>query len=162
MTTIQTNGRDVYRETMARVCTPVTIVTALDGNRPHGTTVSAFTALSASPPMIMVALDERSDLLQIVRETGRFGVHALSQEQGALAMRFATKGQDKFESVPWTLEHQVPRLTQCSAFLACDVDRLVVGGDHVVAFAHVVSADHSEAPPLTYYMRSFGTHAHAG
>ncbi len=46
-----------FRDVMAGVCTPVTVVTALDGDRPHGTTVSAFASLSMAPPMVLVALD---------------------------------------------------------------------------------------------------------
>jgi flavin reductase (DIM6/NTAB) family NADH-FMN oxidoreductase RutF len=49
---------------MADVCTPVAVVTTLRGDRPHGTTVSAFASLSMSPPMVLVSLDLRSDLLR--------------------------------------------------------------------------------------------------
>jgi Flavin reductase like domain len=37
---------------MGEVCTAVTVVTAMDGNRPHGTTVSAFSSLSLDPPLV--------------------------------------------------------------------------------------------------------------
>ncbi|GAA2691270.1 hypothetical protein GCM10010400_65620 [Streptomyces aculeolatus] len=43
--------RAAFTEVMAAVPTPVSVVTAIDGDRPHGTTVSAFTSLSLNPPM---------------------------------------------------------------------------------------------------------------
>ncbi|WP_328847686.1 flavin reductase [Streptomyces sp. NBC_00258] len=47
------------------------MVTALDGDRPHGTTVSAFASHSLTPPMVLVSLDNRSQLLALIRRTGQ-------------------------------------------------------------------------------------------
>jgi flavin reductase (DIM6/NTAB) family NADH-FMN oxidoreductase RutF len=145
---------------MASVCAPVTIVTAVDGQRPHGTTVSAFSSLSLDPPLIMVALDNGSDLLAIVRETKRFGVNLLSHRQDELALRFAKKGPDKFDGIHWRAEHGVPRLADASGWLACELRDLADGGDHVIAVAHVLAAQPSAHAPLVYHNRQFGTHSH--
>jgi len=149
---------ETFREVMAGVCTPVSVITALDGGRPHGTTVSAFASLSMAPPMVLVSLDRGSDLLAVVRATGRFGVNVLSRSQHALASAFARKGADKFDGVPWTLDCGVPRIEGAPGWLACEVTRLVPGGDHVVAMGTVVEAETRPADPLTYHSRTFGTH----
>src|ERR1700685_4834543 len=91
------HGRDevdapVFRDALARVPAPVTVVTSHVDRRPHGTTVSAFSSLSLEPPMILVSLDQRSDLLKIITDTGRFGVHVLEVGQQSLATAFARKG----------------------------------------------------------------------
>ncbi|HEY1665807.1 MAG TPA: flavin reductase family protein, partial [Trebonia sp.] len=86
----------VFRDTLARVPTPVTVVTSHIDRRPHGTTVSAFSSLSLEPPMILVSLDQNSDLLKIIEESGRFGVNVLASGQQSLATTFARKGDDKF------------------------------------------------------------------
>ena len=148
-----------FREVMASVCTPVSVVTALDGDRPHGTTVSAFTSLSLDPPMVLVALDRGSDLLAIVARTGRFGLNVLGGAQSALALTFARKGSAKFTGVPWDVEGGVPRIPGAGGFLACAVDDLVEGGDHVVVLGGVLAAETVAGPPLTYHGRVFGTHA---
>ncbi|KID28709.1 conserved protein of DIM6/NTAB family [Prauserella sp. Am3] len=155
-----------FRDVMAGVCTPVSVVTAMDaaggtsppGTRPHGTTVSAFASLSMEPPMVLAALDRRSDLLALLAPGVGFGVNVLGSDQSELAVRFAGKGKDKFAGVDWTSADGLPRLTGAPGWLACRVDRLVDGGDHVIALGHVVSADRTDAPPLTYHARSFGTH----
>lgn len=85
-----------FRDAMAGVCTAVSVVTAMDGERPHGTTVSAFASLSMAPPMVLVALDRGSELLALVRAEGRFGLNVLGADQASCAARFARKGQDKF------------------------------------------------------------------
>lgn len=147
-----------FREVMSRVCTPVAVVTSFDDGRPHGTTVSAFTSLSMEPPMVLVSLDRRSDLLAIIRDSGRFGLNVLAHQQAELAMRFARKGTDKFDGVDWTADAGVPRLDGVSGWLACTTASLVDGGDHVIALGNVVATALAAADPLTYHARIFGTH----
>ncbi|WP_457590139.1 flavin reductase family protein [Gordonia aurantiaca] len=143
---------------MARVCTPVAVITAFDDERPHGTTVSAFTSLSMGPPMILVSLDRGSDLLGIIRRTGEFGVNVLAHDQADIAMRFARKGADKFHGVSWHESARVPRIHGSAGWLACTTETLVDGGDHVVVLGNIVETGVTPAPPLTYHDRVFGTH----
>lgn len=148
-----------FRDVMGGVCTPVTVVTALDGDRPHGTTVSAFTSLSMTPPMVLVALDRGSDLLAVVREQRRFGVNILGHGQDELALAFARKGTDKFDGIEWSLSAGTPRINGAPGWVACAAADLVDGGDHVVVLGHVEDADRTDHPPLTYHRRTFGTHS---
>ncbi len=151
---------DRFREVMAGVATPVSVVTSMADGLPHGTTVSAFASLSMDPPMVLVSLDRGSDLLALVRESGRFGVNVLGSTQSALALAFARKGgTGKFNGVRWDVDHDLPRLPGAPGWLACDVATLVEGGDHVVALGTVVAAETLDGPPLTYHGRVFGTHA---
>ena len=151
--------QSAFREVMSKVCTPVAVVTALAGERPHGTTVSAFASLSMTPPMVLVSLNRRSDLLAIVCDTGRFGLNVLAGEQSALAVAFARKGADRFAEVDWEIDTDVPRISGAGGFVACAVAQLTKGGDHVIALGNVRSASVLPARPLTYHDRAFGTYA---
>ena len=149
-----------FRAVMAGVATPVSVVTTLAGGRPHGTTVSAFASLSMEPPMVLVSLDRKSELLSLVRESQRFGVNVLGSDQSELALAFARKGgTGKFNGVRWEVDNDLPRLPGAPGWLACDVETLVDGGDHVVALGLVVAAETTEGQPLTYHSRVFGTHS---
>lgn len=151
---------DAFRDAMAAVCTPVTIITTTDGGHPFGSTVSAFASLSVDPPMVLVALDRKSELLSVISSTRRFGVNVLAHHQAALAVNFAAKGgAAKFENVRWAADHELPRLPEAGAFLACAVTEFVDGGDHVVLLGLVRSVTPGEGRPLTYHGRAFGTHA---
>ncbi|WP_033288204.1 flavin reductase family protein [Amycolatopsis jejuensis] len=149
---------DAFLDVMAAVPTPVSVVTAMDGTRPHGTTVSAFASLSLDPPMVLVALDRGSDLLKIVREQRRCGLNVLACAQSDLAKVFARKGAAKFTGVRWYSEDGLPRLDGVCGWLSCNVADLVDGGDHVVALGTVISAQVGNPAPLTYHAREFGTH----
>lgn len=149
-----------FRDVMAGVATPVSVITALSADGlPHGTTVSAFASLSMSPPMVLVSLDRGSDLLALIRDTGRYGVNVLGSTQSALALSFARKGPDKFADVDWDNDHGLPRLPGAPGWLACEVASLVDGGDHVIALGTVLAAGTADGAPLTYHSRIFGTHS---
>jgi flavin reductase (DIM6/NTAB) family NADH-FMN oxidoreductase RutF len=151
--------QDAFREVMASVCTPVSVVTAMSGDLPHGTTVSAFASLSMNPPMVLVSLDLGSELLAVVRQTGRFGLNVLGNGQSTLALTFARKGgAAKFADVPWEVEAGVPRIPGAGGFLVCSVAQLVPGGDHVIVLGDVLDARAAQGQPLTYHARVFGTH----
>lgn len=148
-----------FRRAMAGVCTPVSVVTTIElFAQPYGTTVSAFTSLSMSPPMVLVSLDASSSLLGLIERTGSFGVNVLAADQAELALRFATRAPGRFTGVAWTREHGAARLGGASAWLACTVDDIVEGGDHRILLGNVVAAEATDLEPLTYHARTFGTH----
>ncbi|MBO4253329.1 flavin reductase family protein [Streptomyces griseorubiginosus] len=151
--------QSAFRETMAVVCTPVAVVTTRWQGLPYGTTVSAFTSLSMEPPMVLVSLDRRSQLLTALRASGTFGVNILGSAQAAVAAHFARKGgTGKFADVAWLDDSGLPRLPDVTGFVNCRVASLVDGGDHLVVLGEVMAADSTASPPLTYHNREFGTH----
>ncbi|WP_224389996.1 flavin reductase family protein [Pseudonocardia sp. ICBG1293] len=150
--------QSAFRTAMAGVCTPVSVITSVADGRPHGTTVSAFTSLSMSPPMVLVSLDAGSDLLALVRRTGTFGVNVLGVGQAGLALRFARKGADGFDDVTWSEQGGAARLAGSAAWVGCRVARIHDGGDHLVVLGDVLTVASSDLDPLTYHARTFGTH----
>lgn len=144
---------------MAAVCSPVSVVTTTVDGAAYGTTVSAFTSLSMAPPMVLVSFDNGSQSLHAIRATRTFGLNVLSSGQAAYALAFAKKGgAEKFDSCAWSMHEGVPRLDDVCAFLRCEVEAIVNGGDHRIVLGRVVLAEVLDAAPLTYHNRSFGTH----
>jgi flavin reductase (DIM6/NTAB) family NADH-FMN oxidoreductase RutF len=149
-----------FRDLMAGVCAPVTVVTTMADGAPHGATVSSFASLSLDPPLVSVAFDRGSTLLGQVRTTGRFGVNVLGVHQDELAMVFARRGLDRFAGVDWHVDAGLPRLTDALSWLDCDLHQTVEAGDHLMLFGLVRSAGRRHGtPPLVYADRTFGTHS---
>jgi flavin reductase (DIM6/NTAB) family NADH-FMN oxidoreductase RutF len=148
---------DLFRAAMCQIATPVVVVTAVSEERPHGTTVGAFTSLSLDPLMISVALDRQSELLAKLRDAERFGVNVLASGQQALATTFSKKSPDKFASVDWRPDAGLPRLPGCAVWLVCRTGELVDGGDHVVVLGTVEHAEVDQRSPLVYHDRAFST-----
>ena len=150
-----------FRSVMSIVCSQVVIATALVDSRPHGTTVTAFASLSLEPPLISVALDVNSQLLQQVRLGQGIGINMLARGQEQLAIQCAGKGPDKFAAASWSVSGGLPRIDDVAGWLACAVDDEILLGDHVLVVARVLAAEVSSPAqaPLVYAGRAFGTHS---
>src|SRR5438552_16485845 len=80
---------DTFRKVMGHFATGVTVVTALEGERPWGITVNALSSVSLEPPLVMVALDRRRKITPTVRAAGRYAVNVMGEDQQAIADCFA-------------------------------------------------------------------------
>ncbi len=147
-----------FREAMAHVSAPVTVITTVVDGVPYGSTVSAFASLSVNPPMVLLALDNRGALIHHVRASGRIGINVLSSAQAGLAVRFATRGlPDRFADIDWHLDDGLPRIDGATAWLRCDRITFEPGGDHTVMLGTVSAAETTDVDGLTYYQRRFGS-----
>src|SRR6476469_10883721 len=151
-----------FRRVLGHFVTGVTVVTALDGDRPFGITVNALSFVSLDPPLVMVALDRRRFLTPIVRAAGRYAVNILSEDQQALSDCFAgapvEPGREDFCGASWQPgETGLPLLDGAIATLECTVVETFSAGDHDLFIGRVDSlAQHrADIPPLLYYRRHY-------
>lgn len=150
-----------FRDAMGNVAAAVSVVTTLSGpsgDRPHGATVSAFASLSMDPPMLLVSLQETSRLLALLTPGSHLGVNVLAAHQRDLALRFASRREDRFGDLDWVPRDGSPALAGAHAWVGTRVARLVPAGDHTLVLADVLAASCGEPTPLTYWRRTFGTH----
>jgi flavin reductase (DIM6/NTAB) family NADH-FMN oxidoreductase RutF len=153
---------EAFKRLMGSVCSHVCVVTTMVDAHPYGTTVTAFCSLSLRPPMIVVALDRGSRLLQAVNVTRQLGVNLLSDDQSDLAAGFATKSDNKFEAVRWHVsQDNLPSLEGNAGWLSCRVRDQVNGGDHDLLLCDVVETKPASTArrPLVYCGGVFGTHS---
>jgi flavin reductase (DIM6/NTAB) family NADH-FMN oxidoreductase RutF len=153
----------LFRDVLASFPAGVVIVTAMDADRrPLGLTVSAFCSVSAVPALICVCVDAGSNTLPAIRRSGAFTVNILAAGREDLALRFASKRTDKFDTVDWrpaSLDRGGPILTSDSAaHLVCTVDREVGAGDHSLFLGEAIEAGvQADHPPLLYHRRGFAS-----
>lgn len=148
---------DEFREVIGHFASGVTVVTALDGGEPFGTTASAVASLSLEPPMLLVCMNRSSRTGQAIDRSGRFGVSILAEGQSEIAERFARKGSD-FEGIPLRRgSWGEPLLSEALATLECRVAERVAGGTHTVFIAEVDRASaRTGGAPLAYFRGMFG------
>ncbi|MGH3072021.1 MAG: flavin reductase family protein [Gaiellaceae bacterium] len=142
------------RRLMSRWATGVAVVTSRDDSGPRGATTNALTSLSLDPLLVLVALDHGSNTLRAVRNSRRFCINVLSAGQEELARRFATKasGEEKLAGVPHELVDGVPVLAGSLAWLACDLDEELEGGDHTILLGRPLAAGTDDAVrPLLFF-----------
>jgi 3-hydroxy-9,10-secoandrosta-1,3,5(10)-triene-9,17-dione monooxygenase reductase component len=155
-------GSDVFRLVMGHFVTGVTVVTALDGERPFGITVNALSSVSLDPALVMVALDRRRFLTPIVRAAGRYAVNVLSEEQQALSDCFAgapvNPGREDFCGAAWHPGATgLPLLDGAIATLECTVVQTFSAGDHDLFIGRVDALFNApqHPMPLLYYRRRY-------
>ncbi|HMR49533.1 MAG TPA: flavin reductase family protein [Arachnia sp.] len=147
---------DAFRESMARVPAPVTVITTSIDGVAYGVTVSAFASLSVDPPMVFFALDNRGSMVDHLRRAGRAGVNLLGAGQAPAAIAFARKDlPDRFSGVDWAFDHDLPRLSGIAAWLRCDRLEFTPGGDHTIVLATISAAEPLGDVSLSYHLRRF-------
>jgi len=159
---------DVFRKVMGHFVTGVSVVTALDRDRPFGITVNALSSVSLQPPLVMVALDRRRFLTPLVRADGRYAVNILGEDQQALSDCFAgapvTPGREAFCGAAWHPGSAgLPLLDGAIATLECTVVQTFSAGDHDLFIGRVdtLGAGDPEVMPLLYYRRRYLRIEHA-
>lgn len=163
MTTPSADPARVFRDTIGRFATGVTIVTAIGPDGPAGMTTNAVTSLSLDPLLLIVCFEARSRTLDVVRATRRFAVNVLRAGDEELATVFASKrvGPEKFETLTdraWSEAHGVPVLDRALAWIVCELRHLLPGGDHEIGVGEVVGTGVGEpGEPLVFYRGDYTT-----
>lgn len=150
------------RTAMGHFATGVTVVTALDGERPQGITVNALASVSLEPALVMIALDRKRFIVPTIDGSRRYAVNILTEDQQWLSDCFAganvSPNRDAFCGAAWhagTLG--LPILEGAIASLECVVEDVVPVGDHRLYVARVEACEEHDAgaPPLLYHRRRY-------
>ncbi len=153
------SARDAFVRTMRRVASSVAVV-ATDGPAGcHGATVSAFSSVSADPPMILVCLRTGSRIAEAVAANGNLCVNVLPHDRHDLANRFAGRDdhlvEDRFSGVDYLgVEGAAPEIDGATIFSG-SVAQIVAAGSHSIFICHVLSVREGTAAPLAYLDGSY-------
>ena len=147
---------ELFRNTLSKFCTGVTIVTAKNQDGVHGLTVNAFSSVSLDPPLILVCIQKNGLAHSFLCDCEAFVVNILSTEQKELSDRFANPRLDsdaRFRDSAFEVsEKGIPILTGNLGHLECRVVDQIEGGDHTIFIGQVENADFSDGKqPLLFY-----------
>ncbi len=139
----------------------VTVVTAQAEDGPKGITVSSFTSVSLSPPLVLVSIAKGSLLHDLLRESASFAVNFLAEDQKSVSDRFAgrTQAKDRFEGLKFRRGVTgSPLIDGVRAVIECKTWQVYEGGDHSVIVGEVVAAKALNSKrPLVYYAQQYTT-----
>jgi flavin reductase (DIM6/NTAB) family NADH-FMN oxidoreductase RutF len=147
-----------FRRACGRFATGVTIATVLDAQgAPHGLTVNSFSSVSLEPPLILICLGHAVTIIDAFRSATHFGINVLTENQRDLSDRFARRGLDRFDGIPWERgAHGVPLLPGVLAALELRIHQRIVSGDHDILVGLMVTSRVAEGSPLLYYASNYG------
>lgn len=148
-----------FRNAMSQFASGVTIVTTRDADgKPWGFTASAFSSLSLDPPLCLVCLERKAESFAAFETADSMSISILATGQDEIAMRFATRGADKFSPTPTTdgETNGDPLIDGALAQVECAIQDRLDGGDHIILVGKVLKAKTVDTQPLLHYNRSFG------
>ena len=140
----------LFRDAMGKFATGITIVSINDNNEYRGMTVNAFMSISLNPKLIAVSIDENAGMYDKLKNTTKFGVSMLKEEQRDLSMIFARQ-KEKDREIEFIVRDDVPVIKDALATLSCEVDQKVKAGDHLILIAKVTDITIQDGSPILYY-----------
>ncbi len=154
-----TDQRDPVRQLRGRLPVPVTIITAGEGSKRAGLTVSSLIAAEGDPGLVYCLLGPETNLLQAIEDSGRFIVHVCEQQHREISDVFAEIRPNPgglFAGHPFQETGYGPHLEGFGSYAYCSLrdtreesfSVLVVGRvDDVVV--------HDLTDPLTYFRGAY-------
>ncbi|MGB5810882.1 MAG: flavin reductase family protein [Polyangiales bacterium] len=143
-----------FRDVLRNWASGVTVVTTRAGDKMHGMTVSAFSSVSADPPLVLVCANQSSTTHEVIQKGGLFTVNILAAHQAEVSNLFAsTEHEDtRLETVAWSEGVTgAPLIDEALACLECSVQSAHEEGSHTIYVGLVEAAHTNDAKPLLYY-----------
>ncbi|WP_306316930.1 flavin reductase family protein [Streptomyces sp. CC224E] len=152
------------RRAMGVFATGVTVVTGLDPQGdPVGFACQSFASVSLDPPLVLFCADHRGRAWPRIRDTGRFCVNVLAEEQSGLCERFGSSRGAKFEGLGWDLSRWgTPALRGVLMRAHAEVVDVRATGDHDVVIGRVLGLETEDGRrPMLFFRGHFGVEAEA-
>jgi flavin reductase (DIM6/NTAB) family NADH-FMN oxidoreductase RutF len=140
-----------FRRTLGMFATGVTVLTTRTQEQVHGMTANAFMSVSLRPPLVLVSVDRRARMSNLLHEGTRFGVNVLAADQAALSDHFARRSVEEGTEPRFELVHDTPLVEGALAHLVARVVRSYWGGDHSLFLGQVEYAHYGEGEPLLFH-----------
>jgi len=151
--------RDDFLAAMAKVASPVALITTGTLQNPVGLTATATCSLSADPPSVLICINKSASTHDELLRHQTFAVNFLLADHGDLAARFARKDVDRFAGETWAaLATGVPVLLSAGVALDCRLHATIDAFSHSILIGTVLSilTDGCEQnPSLVWHQRRF-------
>ncbi len=155
---IRTHGgapdpRDEIREALSQWASGVAVLAVTDGEEIDAITVSAFSAVSLDPPLVLACVSEQSSTIPTLLEEGRFTVSVLAEGQKRVASAVAQRLTD---STAGFRTDGDPVLEGSLVAFVCRLRDAHPGGDHRIVVGEVERVELGRRDdPLVYFRREY-------
>lgn len=144
---------DDFRDAVSYWATGVAVLAVREEDDVEAITITAFTPLSADPPLVLACVGNDAAALYMVLETGRFTISLLGVDDRRAASAFAQRLP--LEPSRFAAEGD-PVLQGAPVSLVCRLWEAHPGGDHRILIGQVERVVRgAEGAPLLYYRRGY-------
>jgi len=145
----------VRQKTLRMLSNGVYVLTSRSGDRYGAATVTWVSQASFKPPLIMVAVQRKSNVFECMSESRIAALHIVGDRQQDIARRFFFPTRAECGTINGEAfaegKTAAPIVASLPAHIECQVERIVdTDGDHAVVILRVVEAGcRGEVRPLT-------------
>ena len=152
---------DLFRSAWGNFATGVSLVTTTeqDGSV-HGMTANGIASISLDPMLSMVSVAHNANSYLIIKNTGRFGINILTDQQRAIGEFYAksnNEGENSPEAFFRLTENGTPFLEGSLSSIDCRVVSTHVEGDHTLFIGAVESIQLGDGEPLLFFQGKWKT-----
>ncbi len=150
-----------FRQAWGKFATGVSVVTTVQSDgQIHGMTANSITSVSLDPLLTLVCAGHSTTSYPLIKESGRFAINILAEDQRAIAEYYARPTDKKTGDVPasFSLTAQgAATLDGSLAYMDCRVVNEYVAGDHTVFIGAVeeIAIGGDEIKPLLFFEGKF-------
>jgi flavin reductase (DIM6/NTAB) family NADH-FMN oxidoreductase RutF len=146
-----------FKEALRTFASGVVVLMLKTPSGVDGITMSSFTSISLTPPLVGVYLGQKARLYAAIQQARHFSVNILTHTQQLLADQGANGGFLTISPVvAW--DNDIPYLPNSAATLFCHKYNQLPIGDHDLLALEVDAVQlGAPASPLLYYQREYHT-----
>jgi flavin reductase (DIM6/NTAB) family NADH-FMN oxidoreductase RutF len=145
----------LFRRTLGRFATGVSVITVAHQDHVHGMTANAFMSVSLHPPLVLISIGHLSQMYKLLSLGTYYGVSLLSDDQEILSRHFGGRPLDKLD-IGFIKEQGVPLLKGAIAHVVARVVDVHQAGDHTLFIGEVEYLHVGHGNPLLFYAGSYG------
>ena len=148
-----------FRQAWGKFATGVSVITTVEADDEiHGMTANGITSVSLDPLLALVSAAHSTASYPLIKETGRFAINILSEEQQSIAEYYARPTDQKTGDVPASFsrtDQGAATLDGSLAYMDCRVVNEYVAGDHTLFIGEVEEIHIGDGRPLLYFEGRF-------
>ncbi|MCA1011424.1 flavin reductase family protein [Halobacillus halophilus] len=140
----------MFRTAMGKFATGVTVIVSEVEGQVHGMTANAFMSVSLDPKLVLISIDKKAKMNEVIQKSNQFTVNILSGDQKEMSMIFA--GQIKEDKqVEFETVEGLPVIKDSLVSLVCNVYQAHEAGDHTLYVGEVINLNIKDGDPLAFY-----------
>jgi flavin reductase (DIM6/NTAB) family NADH-FMN oxidoreductase RutF len=147
-----------FRSAMSELVAGVAAITVSEDGTARGMLATSISSYSDRPPSILVSLAHTSRTRDPLLRADTFGVHLLGREQTDVAVALAGSSDDKFTTLSWEWDRDVPQLHSVLGYLRCHRSASFEHHDHTIVIGDVEFVEIGASAPMVYFRRTLDWH----
>ncbi|MCC7528116.1 MAG: flavin reductase family protein [Candidatus Melainabacteria bacterium] len=159
--TTETTQKEGLGKALGRIASGVFLVTFTNGGKKDGMLSTFVMQAGFKPPVVVVAVNNKRPLLDVLRPGDTFAINVLSKANMDAYKNFAKpyqEGMDRYEGVKLRDGTEHPILANCISYMKCKVISYAETGDHQLLISEAIDGEqlNDEEPLIHLRKNGFG------